>query len=359
MTTLTLHKSRLWYGLPVFLHAVGGLIGYVVVRKSNPALAMRVLWVGILLTVVTAGMGIYFLVSFQIDMAAADARIHDASQIFETASGPIEYADIGNGYPVLVVHGAGGGFDQGILLSQTFFGADSDEFRIIAPSRFGFLHTPKPSGIDTASFASQADAFSDLLDGLDIEKVAVVGFSAGGPSSIEFALRHPENVSHLVLVSAVVHAEPPLQPSDDATLNGLFKSDFAFWFVGKYMESQLLRFLGVTPEVQATLDPEQRSWISSVFIPSMNPISQRQPGMLNDRINFVSIDSPLEDIDAPTLVINAWDDTLVNPSHSAYAKENIRNAQHIQFESGGHVLLGRHSATESAIVKFIAVKDEI
>jgi pimeloyl-ACP methyl ester carboxylesterase len=290
-------------------------------------------------------------------MAAAYGRISEGSQIVQTANGTLEYADLGEGYPVLVVHGAGGGFDQGLLLSQIFFGEHAEELRLIAPSRFGFLHTPKPVANGDASFAAQADSFADMIAQLGIEKVAVVGFSAGGPSSIEFALRHPEKTSHLVLVSAVVHDEPPLQPSDDAVLNGLFKSDFAFWFLGKYMQPQLLSFLGVTPQVQESLTPEDRIWVSESFLPSLNPISPRQPGMLNDRVKFVSIDYPLERIEAPTLVVNAKDDTLVNPSHSQYANENIPNSVHIQFDHGGHVLLGQHAEIESAITEFLMQDD--
>lgn len=350
-----MRKSRLWYLLPIFLHVIGGLIGYFILRKNNSALAKKVLWAGIIFSAVMAAIIIVIYASFQADMAVAHERISKGSQITNTANGTLEYADIGKGYPVLVLHGAGGGFDQGILLSQIFFGDDIDQFRVIVSSRFGFLHTPIPDGGNSqnASFAAQADAYADLLDKLNIKKVAVVGFSAGGPSSIEFALRHPDKTSHLILVSAVIHKEPPLQPSDDAVLNGFFKSDFAFWFVGKYMEPQLLSFLGVTPEVQTTLSPEDKVWISNTFIPSMNPISPRQPGMLNDRINFVSIDYQLERVSVPTLIINSQDDTLVNPSHSRYAEGNIPDAKHVEFESGGHVLLGHHKEARKAINEFL------
>jgi pimeloyl-ACP methyl ester carboxylesterase len=352
-TKLPVHKSRLWYLLPIFFHVIGGLIGYLIVKKSNSALAKRLLLVGIILSAIVTAIVIYVYAIFLVDMSAAYGRISTSNNITQTANGTLEYADLGDGNPVLVVHGAGGGYDQGLLLSQIFFGEDIDQFRLIAPSRFGFLHTPLPGSDNSSrSFAAQADAFAGMLDRLGIEKVAVVGFSAGGPSSIEFALRHPEKISQLVLVSAVVHNEPPLQPSDDAVLNGLFKSDFAFWFLGKYMQPQLLSFLGVTPEVQAKLTPEDRSWILDTFLPSLNPISPRQPGMLNDRINFVSIGYPVENVTVPTMIVNAKDDTLVDPSHSAYAAGKIPGATHIQFESGGHVLLGHHNDTSSTITGF-------
>lgn len=359
-----IHKSRLWYLLPIFLHVVGGLIGYFILRRSNSALAKNVLLIGIILSAVMAAVVIYLYQSFQADMAVAYDSITKGSQIVNTANGTLEYADVGSGggYPVLVVHGAGGGYDQGILLSRIFFGENDDDnnnnqFRVISPSRFGFLQTPIPNNSansqKSSSIAAQADAYADLLDKLNIKEVAVIGFSAGGPSSIEFALRHPDKTSVLVLASAVVHKEPPMQFMDDIIHYGLFKSDFAFWFISKYFEPQLLSFLGMTPEVQAKLTPEDKSWVSDTFIPSLNPISPRQPGMVNDRINSVSINYPLDQIDMPTLVIDAQDDTLVNPSHSLYAAENIPNAKHIEFDSGGHVLLGHHQDTKSAVMDFL------
>jgi pimeloyl-ACP methyl ester carboxylesterase len=74
--------------------------------------------------------------------------------------------------------------------------------------------------------------------------------------------------------------------------------------------------------------------------------------MLNDRINFVSNDYPLDRIDVPTLVIHAKDDTLVTASHSLDAAQNIPNAHHIEFDSGGHILLGHFQDTKSVITNF-------
>lgn len=67
---------------------------------------------------------------------------------------------------MLVVHGAGGGYDHGIILSEIFL---NEDLRMIAPSRFGFLRTPLPTN---ATPAAQADAYIDLLDALNISKVS-------------------------------------------------------------------------------------------------------------------------------------------------------------------------------------------
>jgi pimeloyl-ACP methyl ester carboxylesterase len=75
--------------------------------------------------------------------------------------------------------------------------------------------------------------------------------------------------------------------------------------------------------------------------------------MLNDSINFASINYALKQISVPTLGIHATDDTLVNASHSLYAAEKIPNATHIEFDTGGHVLIGHHQDTKSATVDFL------
>ncbi|MCK4790965.1 MAG: hypothetical protein KAV87_44940 [Desulfobacteraceae bacterium] len=88
---------------------------------------------------------------YQHDMHEAQERLLTGSQVIQTNSGPIEYATVGDGYPVLVVHGAGGGYDQGLIVAQF----EGDDFRRIAISRFGYLRTPLPAN---ASPAAMADA---------------------------------------------------------------------------------------------------------------------------------------------------------------------------------------------------------
>jgi pimeloyl-ACP methyl ester carboxylesterase len=65
---------------------------------------------------------------------------------------------------MLIVHGAGGGYDQGKCFAELIGG----DFRWIAPSRFGFLGMPVPKG---AGSALQADAYACLLDALGIDRV--------------------------------------------------------------------------------------------------------------------------------------------------------------------------------------------
>ena len=115
------------------------------------------------------------------DLRHARERVA-GSQVAQTSCGPIEYATAGEGPAVLVVHGAGGGFDQPLGFVEEFSRAG---FRAVAMSRFGYLRTPLPPD---ASPAAQADAHACLLDALGIGRAAIVGVSAGAPSTMQFAL---------------------------------------------------------------------------------------------------------------------------------------------------------------------------
>src|SRR5438067_8983262 len=163
------------------------------------------------------------------DLRRAHQRVSTGSEVVQTACGPIEYAVAGDGPPALIVHGAGGGFDQGMEFGEAL--ADNG-FRIIAMSRFGYLRTPLPSD---ASSAAQADAHACLLDALGIERAAIIGASAGAPSSLQFALRHPQRCSALVLVVPAAYAPrlggaPPLQtpPWTEALFDTALRSDFLY-----------------------------------------------------------------------------------------------------------------------------------
>src|SRR5512135_1042953 len=92
------------------------------------------------------------LSSYSADIREARARIASGAKIVDTECGPIQYAVAGEGAPVLVIHGAGGGFDQGLDIGAPLARAG---MQVIAVSRFGYLGTPLPRD---ASPAAQARA---------------------------------------------------------------------------------------------------------------------------------------------------------------------------------------------------------
>src|SRR5208337_1161039 len=141
------------------------------------------------------------------------------SQLIDTSFGTVEYATLGKGKPVLVVHGAAGGFDQALEMT----GALAERgFGLIAPSRFGYLGS---TGSSKLTPATQADAYAALLDRLGIGTAPVVAISAGAWSALEFAARHPDRCQALVLLVPANQLPPQTQNYGGAVVRAIFSSD--------------------------------------------------------------------------------------------------------------------------------------
>jgi pimeloyl-ACP methyl ester carboxylesterase len=247
---------------------------------------------------------------------------------------------------VLVVHGIGGGYDQGLYIGQ--IGLES--YQLISISRFGYLGTPLPGD---ATPAAQADAHAALLDALGVPQAAIVGISAGGPSSLQFALRFPERCAALVMVSAVNYEAPAHLLKLGERLQRLIHSDFMGWVVVRYARTFLLNIFGVSRRILEGLPAVEKQWVEQ-FFESILPLHWRADGIINDIYQIASLERlPLERINAPTLVIHADDDTTVSPDQGRYSAKSIPQARFVQLNSGGHFLLGQHQRVCSEVESFL------
>jgi len=295
-------------------------------------------------------------IAFERDLARQRARIAQGAAVADTGCGRIEYASVGGGAPVLIVHGAGGGFDQGLDFGARLVRAG---FRVVAMSRFGYLGTPVPRD---ATPAAQADAHTCLLDALKIERAAVVGASAGAPSSMQLALRHPSRVAALILVVPAAYVPRPRDAPSMAEPVGtqlLFdtalRSDLVYWLASRTAPSVVTRALLATPpEVVASASAGERARVASI-IEHIQPVSARRLGLLNDaRITSNLARYELERIAAPTLVVSAADDLFGTWDGARYSADQIPGARFIGYPRGGHVLVGHDEELIAAIASFIA-----
>ena len=197
-----------------------------------------------------------------------DDRLTSESSVVQTTRGPVEYAERGNGEPVLLLHGSPGGYNWSIAVAPLI----GDGFRVIAPSRPGYLRTPLSAG---PSFEQQSDAMAALLDILGIERVAVIGASGGGPVAIQFALRHRGRVSSLILWEAITARIP------NFSIDNLSKGPM-LWNVTEWLVSHVARtvvpFL-LPPALKN--DPEAVLTLQNVAASGF-PIASRKVGLEND-----------------------------------------------------------------------------
>jgi pimeloyl-ACP methyl ester carboxylesterase len=306
---------------------------------------------GTFLAAVSAAAGVGVL-AYQHDLGLAHDAVRLGSLVLATEAGPIEYGEQGVGIPLLSIHGAGGGFDQGLANAAELAGAG---FRIIAPSRFGYLRTPVPQDV---SPAAQADAHSALLSRLNIPKAIVVGVSAGARSAVELALRHPEKVSALVLtVPGLYSPDDPVSIEPSRGNRFAFWAvnaggDFAWWSAEKIAPSLLVRFLGVPPDIVATALQAERDRVMSIAR-NVEPLSLRFQGINIDSTPDLH-ELPLERIAVPTLIISARDDLFNTLPAAEFAAGKIPGSELVVYETGGHLLVGRIEDARAKVRSFIA-----
>ena len=111
------------------------------------------------------------------------------------------YHDVGEGAPVVLIHGSGPGVTAWANW-RTTIPALSSKFRVIAPDILGFGYTERPDGVEYNS-ATWTDHLVGLLDALGLDKVSIVGNSFGGSLALNIATKYPERVDRLVLMGSV------------------------------------------------------------------------------------------------------------------------------------------------------------
>jgi pimeloyl-ACP methyl ester carboxylesterase len=282
------------------------------------------------------------------EMARARARLASVPyDALETRWGTLQYLDQGKGLTFFLSHGVLGGYDNVRELIDLYVGNDC---RAIGPSRFGYLGSSMPHD---ATPADQADAYVALLDQLQLERVVMIGFSAGGPAAIQFALRHPERAHALVLMSSYLpgmgaRAVPKMLHPLLRTILGWQRG---WWLLKRFRPVRLARAMGVPPGWDASQDPDFLAVRDALF-----PITPKRFGVTFDALvsEPASNGFPLEDIWVPTLLVHAADDPLAPYEHVPGAATRIRGARLITLQQGGHLFLQHADEVRAAVNAFLA-----
>jgi 2-hydroxy-6-oxonona-2,4-dienedioate hydrolase len=286
-------------------------------------------------------------------VARARRRVASGSAMVETRFGPMEYAVAGDGSPFLMIHGTGGGFDQGLAFVRPL--TDSG-YRVIAPSRFGYLRTPIPRD---PSSENQADAFVDLLDALGIERLPVVGGSAGALSAMAFAVRHPERCTALITIVPASYAPDrslaaPPGALTEFIINRVLRSDFLFWLgLVAIPEAMIGALLATDPVLVQAASAAEQARVNRILWDIL-PVSDRAAGLLNDgRLAGNPAPMALDRITAPTLAISLEDDRFDTIAAARYIAATVPGARLLSWPSGGHVWVGHDAELMAAIDGFL------
>ncbi len=171
-----------------------------------------------------------------------------------------------------------------------------------------------------------ADDTHALLRALDIDRAHVLGWSMGSFIAQELALRHPEQVETLILLSASCGGTEAVWPDEAVWLKLQDLSGSLEVRIQRMFENLF------PPEwLRATPDPMQ------VFPPITAPVDDahliRQAATLR---TWPGVCSRLSVITAPTLLMTGTEDAVIPPRNAWIIGERIAGASLIQIQGGGH-----------------------
>lgn len=286
----------------------------------------------------------------------ARRRLFSAGTLVQTARGPIECVIAGpeDARAVLVLHGGLGGWDQGIAIAEDL--SLTKHFRVIAPSRPGYLRTP----LAVAKTTNEAgDAMIALLDALGITKAAVVGLSGGGPTAVAMATHHPQRVGALVMICAISHRHVQPAITTESLFGRLVFSNAGEWLLDlmcwltlqlawiapAFMTRRILRMteLAHRSEIRTRVrelgkHPERMRWLSRLLDHSF-PISPRKVGLNNDLVQFASLTDRIDGrIICPALVVHGRIDGNVPVAHAEAVLTAAPHAEALIVDDASHLL---------------------
>jgi proline iminopeptidase len=188
------------------------------------------------------------------------------------------------------------------------------------------------------NLTADADA---LRQALGFEKWAVLGHSFGGNVALEYALRYPQSLSHLVLMNTggdqwwVQHNAPEILAKRGYSANAV-QAAYRFYngqvTVGEYFAT-VFKFFGA----YYYRFPFLKIIREMVTGPRVNFRPEATIFGYSQVLNGWTVMDRLREIEVPTLVMAGRHDFLFPPEHQAILADRLPNAKLVLLERAGHI----------------------
>jgi len=248
----------------------------------------------------------------------------EIAESIKTGSFMTNYHDIGNGFPVVFLHGSGPGVSAWANWNKVF-PLLQDKYRIIAPDMAGFGFTERVVGT-VYSMDNWVQQTIDLLDALELEKVNLVGNSFGGALALGLAIKYPQRINKLVLMGSMGISFPitygldrvwGYQPSE-ANMEELLE---IFTYDHSFATKEL-----ISTRYQSSIQEGFQESFSSMF-PAPRQNSVEMMASNQDQINKITQE---------TLIIHGRDDRVIPLDTSLELLQLIEKSQLHVFGQCGH-----------------------
>ena len=199
--------------------------------------------------------------------------------------------------------------------------------------------------------AELADDAAALLTALGITHAHVVGISLGGFAALQFALRHPDMLDKLALVSTSAGGRTHVPPAPEivALLTPEPGIEVGERAIRNYSKIMAAEFVAAHPEALEQIAATARYRPQS----AVGYARQLRASLAHDVAN------ELHRITAPTLVIHGDLDPLVPPANGAYLAAHIPGARHRVYSGVGHIpIIERADDFNRDVLAFLTSEDD-
>ncbi len=196
--------------------------------------------------------------------------------------------------------------------------------------------------VDDISFEAFVRDLESVADALGLEKFPLLGMSQGCAVSIEYAVRHPERVTGLILIGGYASG----------------------WRIGATADERERRdaVMTLTRLGWGTSNPAYRHIFSQTFMPNSEPGDlewfdefQRQTTSPENAVRFqdafgeIDVRDRLGEVSVPTLVLHARDDRRISLKQGRELAIGIPDARFVALDSANHIILGHEPAWQTCM----------
>lgn len=261
----------------------------------------------------------------------------------------IAYLDVGQGDPVILIHGFGGSMWQWEQ-QQT---ALARHVRVITPDLLGSGLSDKPD-IDYRP-DQMLEFFVGLMDALHLPQATLVGNSMGAGLAIGMALTHPTRVSKLILIDGLPqHVMDKLtSPSVRRALESSAPSwlvSFGNWLFGRLVIESVLKELVYDPALltPAVIERSNRNRQRPGLIAPLMTVRENLP------LWESGFAKRLGEIAQPTLIIWGEEDRVFPLTVGEELQRTIKGARLVRIPKAGHIPQWEQPAiSNEAMIEFI------
>jgi pimeloyl-ACP methyl ester carboxylesterase len=246
----------------------------------------------------------------------------------------IVYAEGGTGDTIILVHGFGGSKDRWLKFAKYF----TPNYRVIMPDLPGFGDSSKPQNAKY-NIMSQVERLNLFAKELKLTKFHLVGNSMGGAIAGNYAATYPQMVKTLALFDAA-GVNPPVKSEYvlllEKGINPLLIED-----VNDF--DKVLKFVYVKP-------PQIPSFMKQYLAKRENEARPLNEKIFNDiRADVSILESKLNKITAPTLIVWGDSDKLIHISSVPIFERNIKNSKSVVIKECGHMPMMEKPAETASI----------